>query len=289
MELRNLQALVEVVRQNGFGAAADKLCVTQPTISKQIRQLEQALGETLLLRAEKPVRLTDAGTVVLRHAEVILAELASLQHELADLGGKQRGELAIGISPLSSMMLMPKIAAFKHKYPGIELRFFEEGANVIEEELLAGRIEVGGLLMPVDESRFAVRALVKSPMVLVAPQKSAWARRQSVRLAELADEPFILFSAGYALNARIEAACQTAGFTPFVAGRSGQWDLIIALVENGVGIALLPACIVAMVAPERVHVCELTNPRIDWESVIAWRRDAYLSHAARAWIELFGE
>ncbi|WP_432723532.1 LysR substrate-binding domain-containing protein [Jeongeupia wiesaeckerbachi] len=285
MELRTLRAFAEVAHCASFTLAAEKLCVTQPTVSKLVRQLEDELGQTLLLRDGKRPRLTDAGSVVLGYAERLLADAAQLRAELDGLSGLACGELRIGVPSLGGRVFVALISEFKRHYPGVELKLFEDGAIAIEAALLAGELELGGLLHPVADPRYQTLTLVRDRLALIAPERSAWAHRPTVALAELADEPFILFTPGFALNDRIVSACAEAGFSPQVTGRSGQPGLIQAMVRGGIGIALLPTSEIAASAPDGLAVCTL-EAEIPWEIALAWPRDAYLSHAARAWLAL---
>ncbi|AOY00705.1 LysR family transcriptional regulator [Jeongeupia sp. USM3] len=285
MELRTLRAFAEVARCGSFTLAAERLFVTQPTVSKLVRQLEDELGQQLFVREGKRPRLTDAGSVVLVHAERMLADAGQLHAELAGLSGLARGELRIGVPSLGGRVFVALISEFKRHYPGVELKLFEDGAIAIEAALLAGELELGGLLHPVDDPRYQTLTLVRDRLALIAPERSAWAHRPRIALAELADEPFILFTPGFALNDRIVSACGEAGFAPQVTGRSGQPGLIQAMVRGGIGVALLPTSEIAASARDGLAVCEL-EAEIPWEIALAWPRDAYLSHAARAWLAL---
>ena len=145
MELRALRYFVEVVRQQSFTAAAEKLFVTQPTISKMVKALEDEIGSPLLLRDARQMVLTDAGRIVFQRGQDVLAAQAQLQSELNDLGTLGRGELSIGIPPLGGSFFTPVIAAYKQRYPNIELKLFEQGARMIEAALVSGELELGGV------------------------------------------------------------------------------------------------------------------------------------------------
>ncbi|GAA5786660.1 LysR family transcriptional regulator [Chitiniphilus shinanonensis] len=286
MELRTLRAFVEVARSGSFTQAAERLFVTQPTVSKLVRQLEEELGQTLLRRAGRHASPTDAGRLVLAHGETLLAQAAQMVTELSELDGLARGELRIGIPPLGGRVFVTMLGEFRRRHAGIELKLFEDGAKAIEAALLAGELELGGLLQPIDTTRFDCAPLAADQLVLVAPAWSAWGQRDTVQLAELADEPFILFAPGFALNDRIFDACRSLGFTPDVVGRSGQLGLILAMVRGGIGVALLPRSEVALAGRDGLAVCELGDIVIPWEIVLAWPREGYLSHAARAWLAM---
>lgn len=285
MDFRALQAFVAVVRAGGFTAAADSLRTTQPTVSKLIRQLEDEMGQQLLQRNSRQSRLTDAGQIVFLHAEALLLSAANIHAELADLKEARRGELRIGVPPLGPHLFVPLIRAYKLRHSEIELKFFEDGSRAIEAELIEGKLELGGLLAPLDESRFDHVMLIDDRLALLAPARSRWMRFETVRLSELAQEPLIMFLEPYMLNERIEAACRQCGFTPKIAGRSGQISFIHELVRSGVGVALLPKSELHSLGPGEFAVSSLVDPEIPWRIDLAWLRGAYLSQAARRWLD----
>lgn len=285
MDLRALRAFVEVVRQGGFSQAAVALHTTQSNVSKTIRQLEDELGLPLLDRIGHRSRLTDAGEIAYARALKLLADRDDLTRELAELRGLQRGRLRLGLPPIGSATLFaPFFAVFRQRYPGIEIALVEQGSARLEEMLRAGEIDLGGLLMPVPDE-FLWQEARRDPVVAVVPSGKPLPEGRAVALAELADEPFILFEAGFALNSMVLNACAAAGFTPRVVARSSQPDFIFGLVAAGLGIGFLPRLMVEARQPAGVRAVALTAPEIVWHMVLAWRRDGYLPGAARAWLE----
>jgi len=284
MELHQLEVFVEVVRQKGFSAAAERLHSTQPTVSRIIQQLEEDLGHPLFVRDKRQASLTAAGKIVHRRALALLADASRLRSELADLSHLRLGELTLGIPPLGNLLFLPLVKAFKQRYPGIQIRLLDGGSLTLEDALNRGRAELATLLKPVNADQFDSVPIIRDQLVVVVPGTSVWARRSFLRLAELKSEPLILFPPGYALNDRIIAACQTAGFHPNIAGYNGQSQFILAMVQNGLGLALLPRSVVA--GAPRLTAIPLRDPVIPWEMELAWPRHTTLSFAAQALIEL---
>lgn len=284
MDLHSLNVFVEVVRQGGFTAASRRVHLTQPSISRVIRQLEENLGHVLITRDHREVALTDAGKIVYRHALGLLGASGHLRQELQDLAGLRTGELSLGIPPLGGTLFVPLIKSFKSRHPAIELRLFELGSKATESHLISASLDLGTLLEPVDEERFHHLPFSKERLVLVAALDSRWAARRSVLLKELAEEPFILFPDDFGLNDHITQACGDNGFVPHVVSRSSHAQLIMGLVESGMGVALLPFSVAY--GSRNVALVELEAPSIEWNVALAWAKGAYLSHAARALIRL---
>lgn len=289
MELRALRYFVEVVRQQSFTVAAEQMFVTQPTISKMVKALEDEVGSPLLLRDGRQMVLTDAGRIVFQRGQDVLAAHAQLQAELDDLDKLGRGELTIGIPPMGGALFTPAIAAFRQRYPKIDLKLFEQGSRGIEAALISGELELGGVLQPVDPEAIDVLPMSRQLLWLVARRDSRWDGAQQVRLADLASEPFVFYGESLALNDVVLNACRTAGFAPTIVGRSGHWDFMAALVQAGVGIALLPEPYCRRLDTAQFVCCPVVEPEILWEMAIGWRHNGYLSHAARAWLEVARE
>ena len=164
----------------------------------------------------------------------------------------------------------------------------EQGSARLEEALLAGEVELGVSLLPIGEA-FSWQPVRDDPMMAVLAADHPLRGRASLRLAELANDSFILFEQGFALNTRIEHACALRGFTPRLAARSGQLDFIIALVAAGLGVALLPRLLTEGRNLEPLGVVLVDETDLRWRAALSWRKGARLSPAARAWLALARE
>ena len=283
MELKNLRAFVEVVRQNGFTAAGKVLCATQSTVSKAVRQIEDEIGAPLLDRLAPKPRLTAVGEAVYARALRLLAERDDLLTEIAELRGLKRGVLRLGLPPVGSGILFaPLFTKFRKLYPGIDIRLAEHGSARLEEILRLGEIDFAASLLPVDED-FEWHEIRRDPLMTLVAADSPLAARECVRIDDLRDIPLILFESGFAQNRVIINACHRAGFEPTVAARSSQMDFIVELVAAGLGAAFLPRLLDRRRTRVGVVSLVLDEKGVDWRLALVWRRGAYLSDAARAW------
>jgi DNA-binding transcriptional LysR family regulator len=286
MELRTLRAFVEGVRQGGFTQAAKTVFATQSTVSKAIKQLEDEIGVPLLDRIGHRSKLTAAGEIVYQRALRMLAERNDLMAELDELRGLKRGTLRLGLPPVgSSTLFAPLFATYRNRYPDIEIRLVEHGGERLKELLLSGEIELAASLLPVSES-IEWQDIRREPLTVLLSTNDDLSRRRSVDLPGLKHLPFILFETGFALNRIILDACHRHGFEPNIVARSSQIDFIVELAAAGLGVAFLPQ----MVAEQRKHPSVsrvlLVEPDTDWHIAMVWRRGAYLSQAARAWLDV---
>jgi len=289
MELRNLRAFVEVVRQGGFSQAAKAVFATQSTVSKAVRHLEDEVGAPLLDRIGHRSTLTAVGEVVYRRALRMLAERDDLITELDDLRGLKRGTLRLGLPPVgSSTLFAPLFAIYRQRYPGVEIRLIEHGADRLEEILRAGDIELAASLLPASPD-FHSQPVRSEPMTVLIPRGQMRPLRRSTDLVSLRDLPFVLFEEGFAINRMILDLCRSQGFEPKVIARSSQIDFIVELVSAGLGVAFLPRMIAVQQARPSIHQAQLREPQTQWQLAMMWRREAYLSHAARAWLQILAD
>lgn len=286
MELRTLRAFVEVVRQGGFTQAAKKVFATQSTVSKAIKHLEDEIGVPLLDRIGHRSKLTAAGEIVYQRALRMLAERNDLMTELDELRGLKRGTLRLGLPPVgSSTLFAPLFAAYHKRHPGVEIRLVEHGGERLEELLLSGEIELAASLLPVSDT-MEWQAVRREPLTVLLSTNDELSRRRSVGLLAVKHLPFILFETGFALNRIILDACHRHGFEPNIVARSSQIDFIVELAAAGLGVAFLPRMIAERRKLPSVSRVPLVEPETDWHIAMVWRRGAYLSQAASAWLDL---
>jgi len=290
MEFKQLKSFVEVMHQGGFTQAAKTLHISQSAVSKQIAQLEQSLGTPLLERLGSQLRLTAAGSVVLQRAESMLRLRDELLTELDDLSHLARGELRLGLPLLGSDALFAGLfAEYRRRYPNISVQLLEGGSRHIEQAVLSGELELGGSLLP-NDPQFDCQPFCDEPLDALLPLEHPLATKDEIALEELADTPFLLYQRSFVLNDRLLQACQQMGFTPKEGGRSGQADFLAALVAAGQGVVLLPSVVArGLVRPGVIRLSLKAPDYLRWDIAFIWRRGAYLSKAAQAWLALLRE
>lgn len=289
MDIRALRYFVELVREKSFTRASEKLFVTQPTISKMIRNMEEELGQPLLNREGHSFTLTDSGQVLFAHGQLILAQMQQLEAELADLQSLQHGRLALGIPPMVGHVYADLIRAYRSRYPRVELSIVEYGGRRIEQAVLEGELDLAITMLPTrEEGVLSALELDCYPIQVVLPDLPRWRGDSEIRLADLQEEPFLLYTQAFTLSERLEQACQQAGFVPQVAARSSQWDFLTAMVRSGMGVAFLPEPICRRLTPDGLVLRPLL-PELSWRLGVIWPAKRYLSRTAEAWLALCRE
>lgn len=291
MDIKALNVFVTIVQKQSFSLAAEELCVTQPTISKMIRQLEDEVGQPLLIRAGRQVQLTDVGRVIFARGQEALELMQQMQREVADLNGLTRGNLSVGMPPMVNLFFSPVVKAYCERYPGIRLNLLESGGQRIEQQVASGELEVGITLLPADPALgLATRSFGRFPILVAGPAGAPWARRMTVALADLRNTPLVLPTDEFSLTRQVRAAFHGAGVDAQIVAQSSQWDFLVAMAGAGLGTTLLPAPLLARLAPNaNVQIRPLAEPGLEWHVALIWKAGHYLSHAARAWLALCAE
>ncbi len=282
MESRHLGYFIEVAKLLSFSKAAEKLNVTQPTLSKMVKNLEEELDVLLLDRTTKHMQLTDAGEIVLEEAQEIINLMNNISFKLTDMLKIKKGHIKIGLPPGIGSLFFPKlIKDFRWYYPHINIELKEEGAKKVEKMIEEGSIDFGFAVLPVNENLFNSHQFVKSELKLIVHSEHPLAKADKIPLDKLKNEPFLLMREDFAVHYRIREHCIQAGFNPIVIYESSQWDFISEMVANGHGVAILPEPLCQRLDPSLIKTISINEPKIPWDLAIIWRKNKYLSYATR--------
>lgn len=287
MDIRHLEYFCEVARQRSFTKAAEALHITQPTISKMIKTLEDELGVPLFSRAAKQIELTDAGKAVYSQAQHVISAFQNLTSELSDVMNIKKGTIRIGLPPIASSSIFPRvIGEFNKIYPNIELELLEVGSKVVERGIEDGSLDIGVVCsLPERADSFELFACIKDPLMVIVHPEHRLASRDQVDFADLKDEAFVLYRNDFSLHDHIVARCIKSGFQPRIVCGSSQRDFMTEAVAAGLGIALLPRKICQELDSSRIKALHLAEPAVYLQLAVIWKKDKYLSFAAREWLK----
>ncbi|QXE35160.1 LysR family transcriptional regulator [Streptomyces sp. GMY02] len=256
IEARHLRVLRTVAATGSFSAAARELGCTQPAVSQQMKTLESSAGTPLIVRTGRETRLTEAGEVLVRHATGILAGLTAAEEEMAAIAGLRAGRVRLVSFPSGSSTLVPAaLAALRAAHPGTRVSLVEAEPPASAALLRDGDCDValafryGGSAGEWDD--LVVRPLLVDRLVAVVPDGHRLADTGTVRLGELADEPWI---AGCPrCRGQLVDACEESGFTPRIDFATDDYPAVIGLVAAGLGVAMLPELALESVRPKGVR------------------------------------
>jgi LysR family hydrogen peroxide-inducible transcriptional activator len=241
LKLKDLRYLVAVADQRHFGRAAARCFVSQPTLSSQLKKLEQSLGVQLIERAPNNVSLTAAGEEIVARARRILeatdevVTLARSQHD------PLAGRLRVALLPTIGPYLLPRVApAVRKALPRLELHLYEYQTAPMLQKLHAGELDVGILALPVDTAGLEARGLYREAFSVALPEHHPLAARHSVRVADLKGEKLLLLEEGHCLRDQALEVCSRAGVHEQQDFRATSLETLRQMVASGAGITLLP-------------------------------------------------
>jgi DNA-binding transcriptional LysR family regulator len=277
LDVRRLVLLAKVVETGSMTAAAEALNYTPSAVSQQLRRLEIEVGQPLLQRLPRGVRPTEAGALLAAHAHRVEAQLSAAAADLDEVAGLRRGHLAIGTFPTVGSSLLPLVVRrFKEKHPQLKLTVRSTRLNQLAEMLANGEIGLS-LLWDYEWNRvpdddFALTHLLDDPTALVVAADHRVARRRHVKMAELADEEWIVRETDHPVAEVLERSCREAGFKPRIAFHANDYQEAQAMVSVGLGIALAPRTALANRHGD-VRVISLGSTAPPRRILVARRRD----------------
>jgi DNA-binding transcriptional LysR family regulator len=294
LDVRRMRVLREVAGRGSFSAAAESLAYTQSAVSQQIAALEREAGTRLVDRSARGVRLTDAGRVLVEHADAILARLADAEAELEAIAGLRGGRLRLASFPSAGATIMPEaIARFRDRHPAVELTLEPAEPEPSIVKLRSGEVDVvlditPGFRPPRDDGIERLH-LLDDPMYVALPAGHALARKRTLKLEELADESWILGTTGSCPDVSIFLrSCQLAGFEPRVTFNSDDYFAIQGFVAAGMGASFIPDLALISVRDDIVVRSLGVRPpvRVIWAATLT---DSYRSPAKQAMLDVLVE
>jgi len=275
MELRHLLYFKTVAEQLHFRKAASKLFISQPPLSRQIKELENELGVLLFTRKEKRVALTDAGKYFKTEVDAIFARLEESKNIVQQIHNSESGELKIGyISSVYQSHLADVLIAMRDVYPYIKTNLFEIPTSAQIKGLEQGTLDVGILRGPVHSDQLKVQTLFLDPFVVVVPANKGKYKKQEKLAAFLKESPFIFFSRDIAphYNDKLVEICARMGFKPDIVHEANNAHSILQLVEAGLGVSILPYSLKQQYGSLKVSFIELKDTPVNTEVVLAYKQ-----------------
>ncbi len=276
MELRHLRYFTALAEELHFGRAAEKTFVAQPTLSQQIQKFEEELGARLFERTKRSVALTQAGEALLPYARRILKEAERAEKAALAAQEGRAGYLRVGFeAPAMRSGLSRVIKAFRKEAPGVELSLEELGSRQQAEALRAETLDVGFVLLPIDERDLRVREVDEAPTALVLPSGHRLAGRAEVPLRELEGEPHVMWARDVAPGVYDDylRACHEAGFAPEVVQEIRHMESLLGLVAAGIGLSTAHRSRAMSDYPGVVYAL-ITEPVVPIRTGVAWRQGA---------------
>ncbi|MBU9280754.1 LysR substrate-binding domain-containing protein [Burkholderia multivorans] len=257
MDLRHLRYFLAVAEEGHFGRAAERLHIVQPALSVQIRALEDELGTALFVRSTRKVRLTDAGRLLVTEARRTLEQAERAKTLIQRAARGETGVVRIGFvgNAVATGRLSDDLTAFHAAWPDVALELHEMAPAAQQDAILAGRLDIGycPAFGTAFDPKLSVRTVGSWAWQVVMSDRHPLAKRRTVPIAALLDEPFILYAADGDDEGQLAILRQVLGRAPRVAHKVSSTLSVLALTGAGLGVALAPAPLSRIAAPNVVY------------------------------------
>ena len=241
MNLRDLRYLVAVAEHRHFGRAAQACFVSQPTLSTQIKKLEDTLGITLIERTNRQVMLSPAGERVVEQAQVVLREVNTLTNIAEQFRDPLGGDFRLGVIPTIAPYLLPKILRpLQKEFPNLNLQLTEAQTADLTHQLKQGEIDAALLALPLNEENFREHALFEEPFLFAASKQHPKAKQATVELTDLGGEEVLLLEDGHCLRDQALDVCHSNKATENTSFRATSLETLRQMVAANMGITLMP-------------------------------------------------
>ena len=287
MDLHQLRGFYEIARTRSFTRAADKLFLSQPAISLQVKALEDELGEPLFDRKRREIRLTEAGEVLFKYVQQVFDGLENARNEIAALHNEVRGRLVVGTSDTNCTYILPDVLEeFRRCYPGVDLDIRNRISSEIANLVAADGVDIGLVTLPVRHRDVQEHTLLQRQDVLICRPDHCLGWRKRIRLADITSFPLLVLERGSTSRQLLDAALVKEKVSPPIAMELGGIEVLKRFVEIGLGLAIVPEVAVAQEVERgqlhAVQISGLSASRVGWIE----RRGRMRSAATSAFIQL---
>ena len=277
MNLRDLRYLIALADLRHFGRAALACHVSQPTLSTQVRKLEDELGVALVERAPRQVMLTPVGRDIAERARRVLADIEQMRETARRSIDPEAGSVRLGMFPTLGPYLLPHVVpALRARFPQLELLLVEEKTEPLLAMLRSGRLDAAVLALPLHEEWLESEFLFEEPFMLAVPNHHPLSKRRDLQLADLADQHLLLLEDGHCLRDQALEVCTLAGAGEKDGFRATSLETLRQMVAAGVGITLLPMLAVKppVSASEDIRLLNFKNPPPTRRIAMVWRKSS---------------
>jgi len=286
MDIQHIRYFVAVAKYESFSKAAEKLFVTQPIVTRCVKNLEEELGTPLILRSTKRFLLTDAGQILYLYGQKLLQQHEELYRRIADVTDCRTGEISISCPGVLLDMYFPELVnQFRQQNPGIHIHIRERGSRPVAEDLRDGLADIGLVMLPLeDQQDLHVLPIISDEVHVLVPRTHILAGQSQIHLQQLQNLDIITYNRNSTLYHSFLQLCRDAECSPNIVFQSMMPNFILDTIACGTCIGVLPAPLLRQFRRDDLVSIPL-SPRFPWEIALIYKKDNYLSHAARHFIE----
>jgi len=278
MKLRDLEYLVAVDEERHFHKAAERCFVSQPTLSGQLKKLEQELGVQLVERTNRKVKMTEVGIAVSKQARRVISEVKTINDLVQTYKDPMYGELRLGLIPTLAPYLLPVIMPGLGKaFPNLKLWLYEYQTHILLEKLERGELDLLLLALPIEKHHFVEMDLFREPFRLAVPRDGELANKRKVKINDIANEEILLLEEGHCLREHVLDACHFAGAKQGSQFQATSLETLRHMVGEGVGLTLIPELAIPKVSAKKdsVQYIEFSKPVPSRRIGMVYRKNSY--------------
>lgn len=290
MDIQHIRYFLAVAKNESFSKAAEQLYVTQPILTRCIKNLEKELGVQLIERSTKHFSLTEAGKILFRQGSQLLQQHRDIFRQMEDMAAGQSGELRISGPGVLLDMYFPKLVTqYRKAHPGIHITIRERGSLTVVQDVLEGGADIGLVMLPLaDSEHLQIIPIVHDEIHAVVHKSHPFANADSVHIRQLEGQDIITYNQNTTLYHELTKLCQEAGFSPDIAYQSMMPGFILDILSYGDCVGVFPAPMLRQAQrPELVSIPLI--PQFPWQIAMITKKGRYLSKAAESFLSFTQE
>jgi LysR family transcriptional regulator, hydrogen peroxide-inducible genes activator len=292
MNLRDLRYFVALAEHKHFGRAAQASFVSQPTLSTQIKKLEDELGVALVERTPRKVLLTEVGKEIAVRAREVLTEVDQIKAIARRTIDPESGTLRLGMFPTLGPYLLPHVVPeIRSRFPRLEMLLVEEKTETLLRQLREGRLDCALLALPIHDDQLHEEFLFEEPFLLAVPEHHALAKNKTLKLDDLSDQNLLLLEEGHCLRDQALEVCELSGANEKSGFRATSLETLRQMVAANVGVTLLPVLAIKppVARSENIHLMQFRGNPPSRRIAMFWRKSSALAPFLKKFAKLFEE
>ena len=285
MDIQHIRYFLAVARHESFSKAAEELFVTQPILTRCVKNLEKELQVQLIERSTKHFTLTEAGRLLLCQGNQLLQQHRDIYRQMADMAGGQAGELRISGPGVLLDMYFPKLVTqFRKAHPGVRITIRESGTRTVVQDVIDGSADIGLVMLPLaDPEHLQIIPIVKDEIHVLVHKDHPLAKQDRIHIRQLEGLDLITYNESTTLYHAFEKLCKQAGFSPAIAYQSMMPGFILDILSYGDCAGVFPAPMLRQAnRPELVSVP--LEPQFPWQIAMITKKDRYVSNATESFL-----
>lgn len=285
MDIQHIKYFLEIVRCESFSKAAEHLYVTQPILSRCIKNLEKELRVSLINRSTKSFALTDAGEALYAYGSKLIEEHQDIYRHIQDIRDSKIGELHISSPGVLMDMYFPRLVTeYRKQYPGIRISISERGSRSTEKDILDGSADIGLVMLPLENPQNVnVFPIIRDEVCVLVRKEHDFAKEKYIHIKQLQDVEIITYNQSNTLYHTFLRMCQEEGFLPNITYQSMMPNFILDVISYGDCIGVLPGPMLRQFQTEQL-VSVPIRPHFPWEIAMITKKERYLPNAVNSFL-----